>query len=205
MNFYVDFDDCLCETARSFTEIAERLFGIKLPYEEVKFFNLQQTFGLTDEQYTLLMEEGHRPETLLSYEETPGCSQVINEWLDKGHEVNIITGRPYGAYEASRQWLDEHNLKRVKLYCLNKYGRDAFYGSGSHNLELEDFYKMKFVFAVEDSPLALPYLEHFPGLKVMVFDRPWNQDCEFPNENFVRCKDWRTIDLTEKDLRILRL
>ena len=193
MNFYVDFDDCLCETAVSFTEIAARLFGKNVPYEEVKSFDLQKSFDLNDEEYQQLMEEGHRPEILLSYEETPGCSAVINEWLDKGHEVNIITGRPYNAYEASRQWLDEHGLERVKLFCLNKYGRDACYRRGSHNLELEDFYKMKFDFAVEDSPMALPYLEHFPNLKVLVFDRPWNGECEFPNSNFIRCTDWKAI------------
>lgn len=37
MKIYVDFDDCLCETARSFTEIAARLFGKNVPYEEVRF------------------------------------------------------------------------------------------------------------------------------------------------------------------------
>ena len=126
MIFYVDFDDCLCETARSFTEIAARLFGKKVPYEEVRFFNLQKSFDLNEEEYQLLMEEGHRPEALLAYDETLGASQVINEWLNQGNEVNIITGRPYSAYEASRQWLDEHGLERVKLFCLNKYGRDAF-------------------------------------------------------------------------------
>ncbi len=193
MIFYVDFDDCLCETARTFTEIAARLFGKKVPYEEVRFFNLQKSFDLNEEEYQLLMEEGHRPEVLLAYAETPGASQVINEWLNQGNEVNIITGRPYSAYEASRKWLDEHGLERVNLFCLNKYGRDAFYQAGEHNLEIEDFYQMKFDYAVEDSPLAFPYLEHFPETKVMVFDRPWNRECEFPNDNFMRCIDWRTI------------
>ena len=41
MRIYVDYDDCLCETARAFTVIAERLFGKKVPYEKVRFFNLQ--------------------------------------------------------------------------------------------------------------------------------------------------------------------
>ena len=36
MVFYVDFDDCLCETAKSFTEIAARLFDKKVPYENFK-------------------------------------------------------------------------------------------------------------------------------------------------------------------------
>ncbi len=193
MNYYVDFDDCLCETARSFVSIAKRLFDKDVPYEEMHFFNLQKTFGLTDEEYKLLMEEGHRPEILLAYDKTPGCSEVINEWLDAGHEVSIISGRPYFTYEPSRQWLDEHDLKRVKLYCLNKYNRDSFYGTSEHNLELEDFYKMHFDYAVEDSPVAFPYLEPFTDLKVLVFDRPWNRNCEFPNENYKRVLDWNEI------------
>ncbi len=84
MNIYVDYDDCLCETARAFTVIAERLFGKTVPYETVRFFNLQDSFELTDEEYELLMLEGHRPEVLLSYEETPGASRVLNEWIDLG-------------------------------------------------------------------------------------------------------------------------
>ncbi|MCR5032278.1 MAG: 2-dehydropantoate 2-reductase [Lachnospiraceae bacterium] len=193
MIFYVDFDDCLCETARAFTEIAANMFGKTVPYEEVRFFDLQKSFDLQEDEYRKLMEAGHRPEILLSYEETPGCSQVINEWLDQGHTVNIITGRPYSAYEPSRRWLDAHGLSRVNLFCLNKYGRDIFYNSGEHNLELEDFYKMKFDFAVEDSPMAFPYLEHFSDLKVMVFDRPWNRESALPNSSFKRCTDWQMI------------
>lgn len=192
MNIYVDFDDCLCETARSFTEINKRLFGENVPYEEVKFFNLKDSFGLNDEEYEKLMVEGHLSKTLLSYEETPNASAVLNELMDQGHSVSVITGRPDSTYEDSRRWLDEHGLSRAKLYFLNKYGRDTFYQNGSFNLELEDFYKMHFDYAIEDSPLAFQYFEYFPNLKVMVFDRPWNQDCDLP-ANYLRCKSWKQI------------
>ncbi|MBR6473847.1 MAG: 2-dehydropantoate 2-reductase, partial [Lachnospiraceae bacterium] len=71
MRIYVDFDDCICETARAFTGIVERMFGITVPYEKVRFFNLKDSFGLTDREYEQLMIEGHRPEVLWSFEETP--------------------------------------------------------------------------------------------------------------------------------------
>ncbi len=193
MKFYIDFDDCLCETALGFTYIADRLFGKKVPYENIHFFNLQKSFDLTNEQYEEMMLEGHRPEVLLSYEETPGASLVINEWIDQGHDVSIITGRPASAYEPSRQWLDEHGLERVKLYCLNKYGRDSFIKNSEFNLELEDYYKMKFDYAIEDSPLAFKFFDHMPDLNVMVFDRPWNQDVELPQKNYTRCRGWDFI------------
>lgn len=245
MKFYVDFDDCLCETGRAFTVIAERLFGKVVPYEEIRFFDLQDSFELSNEDYAKMMIEAHRPEILLSYEEAPGASCVLNEWIDEGHEVFIITGRPADSYEASRKWLDEHGLERVKLYCLNKYGREFFLtknptlsdssrkrGSrrlslsarvasnarsaflsnrnsvgnscsiknSDFNLELEDYYKMEFDYAIEDSPMAFKFFDHLPDLKVMVYDRPWNRECELPSSNYSRCIDWNQIkELISRD------
>ena len=198
MKIYVDFDDCLCETARAFTGIAKRLFGKEVPYEEMHFFNLQDSFKLTDDEYNQLMIEGHLPEVLLSFEETPGASRVINEWINQGYEVDIITGRPYSTYEVSRRWLDEHGLDRVNLFFLNKYGRDPFYAKqekslNDYNLELEDYYRMKFDYAIEDSPMAFRFFNHLPTLKVMIYDRPWNRECELPDCNYFRCLDWDYI------------
>ena len=200
MKFYVDFDDCLCETGRAFSIIAERLFGKVVPYEEIRFFDLQDSFELNDEDYAKMMIEAHRPEILLSYEEAPGASRVLNEWIDEGHEVFIITGRPADSYEASRKWLDEHGLERVKLYCLNKYGREFFIKNSDFNLELEDYYKMEFDYAIEDSPMAFKFFDHLPDLKVMVYDRPWNRECELPSSNYSRCIDWNQIkELISRD------
>lgn len=194
MNIYIDFDDVLCETARSFSGIVKRMFDVDVPYENINFFDLQKSFGLTEAQYEAMMIEGHLPDVLLGYDETPKASETVNKWIDEGHNVFIITGRPYSAYEPSRKWLDNHNLSRVKLFCLNKYGRDAFIKDSSFSLELEDFYKMPFDFAVEDSPMAFKHLAHLTECKIAVFNRPWNKATSFPNENYVRCMNWDEVD-----------
>ena len=64
MNIYVDFDDCLCETARSFSKLALEMFDIDVPYEGVRYFNLKMAFDLNDEQYTALLIRGHEPDIL---------------------------------------------------------------------------------------------------------------------------------------------
>ena len=107
--------------------------------------------------------------------------------------MSIITGRPFSAYEPSRKWLDDHGLQKAKLYCLNKYGRDSFIKNSDFSLELEDYYKMRFDFAVEDSPKAFRFFDHLSDLRVLVFDRPWNWDCKFPNDKYTRCFDWESI------------
>ncbi len=201
LNIYVDFDDCLCETARYFSGLVAEMFGLDIPYEEIRSFNLQKSFSLTDGQYDKMMAYAHRPEELLSYGETPGAVKTVNRWLDEGHDVKILTGRPVSAYEASREWLCRHGLERLPLFCLNKYGRDNFIKGSSFNLELEDYYKMHFDYAVEDSPHAFKFFEHLPDLKVMVFDRPWNRECAFPNQNYRRCTDWEMIEMLMKQKR----
>ena len=194
MKIYIDFDDVLCETAKNFTKIAKELFGIDVPYREVQFFNLKKTFNLDDEQYEEMMRVGHLPEQLLNYEETSGASETINKWVDEGHEVLIITGRPFNSYEPSRKWLDEHELKRVMLYCVDKYGREKCEQNYAYNMTLEQLYNMTFDFAIEDSPAAFEHVMHFDGCKVAVFERPWNKYVKLPNDNFVRCEGWKEID-----------
>ena len=194
MKIYIDFDDVLCETAKNFTKIAKELFGIDVPYREVQFFNLKKTFNLDDEQYEEMMRVGHLPEQLLNYEETSGASETINKWVDEGHEVFIITGRPFNSYEPSREWLDEHELKRVMLYCVDKYGREKCEQNYAYNMTLEQLYNMTFDFAIEDSPAAFEHVMHFDGCKVAVFERPWNKYVKLPNDNFVRCEGWKEID-----------
>lgn len=194
MKIYIDFDDVICETAKYFTQIAKELFGVDVPYREVQFFNLQKSFDLSAAQYDKLMEAGHLPENLLNYEETDGASKTINKWVDEGHEVFIITGRPFNSYEPSRKWLDEHDLERVPLYCVDKYGRETFEQEFTYNMTLEKLYSMTFDFAIEDSPAAFEHVTHFDNCRVAVFDRPWNQHAEFPGGNFVRCKNWQEID-----------
>ena len=141
-----------------------------------------------------MMEDAHRPEVLLALEETPVASKTVRGWMERGHSVSVITGRPGYTYGDSRRWLDEHGLKEAQLFCLNKYGRDVFYKDSGSNLELEEYYAMKFDIAVEDSPSAFSYFSHLPDLKVMVFDRPWNTDCVFPGPGYTRCAGWDEID-----------
>ena len=155
-------------------------------------FMAEQLVTIDDRQ--ILMKAGHIPENLLDYEETPGASEVINKWVDEGHEVFVVTGRPFDSYEPSRRWLDEHHLNRLPIYFVDKYGREMFKQDHTYNLTLEELYCMHFDFAIEDSPAAFEHVQHFKDCKVAVYDRPWNKQVEFPDESFVRCLDWKEID-----------
>lgn len=194
MKIYIDFDDVICETARYFTYLAKTLFGIEVPYQQVQFFQLQKSFHLSDVQYEELMRAGHLKENLLAYEETPGACETINRWKDAGHEIMIITGRPFEAYEPSREWLNQHHLERIPLFCVDKYGRESVNQGCTYSMTLQELYDLKFDFAVEDSPAAFEHVLRFANCTVAVFERPWNEGAVLPNERFVRCRNWQEID-----------
>lgn len=48
MRVYVDFDDVVSETALHFSGLVKEMFGIDVPYSEIKYFNLQKAFALND-------------------------------------------------------------------------------------------------------------------------------------------------------------
>ena len=194
MKIYIDFDDVICETGRYFTKIAKNLFGIDLPYSQVQFFNLKKAFDLDESQYNQLLREGHTVENLLAYEETPGAVKTINKWIDDGHEVSVITGRPFDAFKPSRKWLDDHGLNRVPLFCVDKYGRESFNQDCSYSMTLAELYERTFDFAIEDSPAAFEHVLHFENCQIAVFNRPWNVNEKLPNDRFTRCECWHDIE-----------
>ena len=84
MDIYIDYDDCLCETAKHFSGLVADMFGKNIPYENIRYFNLKQSFSLTDEEYRQLMIRGHEPEILLSYEDPPVQQLQSTDWLMQG-------------------------------------------------------------------------------------------------------------------------
>lgn len=91
------------------------------------------------------------------------------------------------------------------MFCVDKYGRESFNQACTYNLTLEQLYGMNFDLAIEDSPAAFEHVMHFEGCKVAVFDRPWNKETEFPNDQFVRCESWKVLErlVEEAQWRVL--
>lgn len=197
MRIYVDFDDVLCETARELSRLAGELCGCRVPYEEIRAFNLREAFGLDEARYTLLMRAAHETERLLALEPTPGAVATLARWVADRHEVEIVTGRPFTTHDASMRWLRRHGLERIPLIHVDKYNRQLAPETGtadwSRALTREEFATRRYDLAVEDAPAALEQLAAMPPCRVAVFDRPWNRDTPLPTAHFTRCSGWEAV------------
>ncbi len=194
MRIYIDFDDVISETASKLCDIANRLFGKSVKYEEIFEFNLQVSFDLTSSQITELMDYAHTDELISSYAETPGAVDTIKRWISLGHDVEIVTGRPPSTAAATKEWLARRGLNEIKIIFVDKFRREPLTPPPGVQRALtpEEFASYRYDFAVEDSPHAFPILAAIHDCRVAVYSRPWNRKIPLP-ANFMRCKDWNEI------------
>ena len=177
MNIYVDFDDVLCETARNLSGLCARLFGRPVvPYEDIRAFNLRESFHLTDAEHSALMLAAHTGAEILAYEPTPGAAETLRAWQAAGLATTIVTGRPPSTRAAATEWLRKNNFPELPIIFLDKYNRHTkFPDETTPPLTLEEFDKLHFDIAIEDAPAAVELLlQRRPDCRVIVFARPWN-------------------------------
>lgn len=204
MRIYIDFDDVLCETARSLCRLADRLYGRRVKYEEVFAFDLQISFNLSSDEIAHLMETAHSYELLMSYPESEGACETLSKWIRGGHELEIVTGRPICTHEGSLEWLAQRGIVDVPVIHVDKFGREPPPSSpdAPRSLSIDEFCQRKYDFAVEDSPMAFQHLARLKNCSVAVYERPWNKRVQMPTHAFTRCADWKQIDaLLERYLR----
>ena len=188
---YIDLDDVLSETTRSFLKIFKREYGREVAFDQVTSFNLKDAFRLTQNEYDYFFDLIHEPEEILSYEPVDDAIAVLKTWAGKGTEIAVVTGRLTSTYESSLEWLDRHQVPYDSFIMVDKYSRPKT--DGNIAISLEKLSKMKFSFAIEDSLSMAEYLSQDMETKVVLFDRPWNQS-QSGNGNIERCTSWKQID-----------
>jgi uncharacterized HAD superfamily protein len=187
---YVDLDDVLCETARQCLFLVEREFGKLVKFDQLSTFDLGVSCSLTPSEREHLYRIMHVPEEILAVAPIPEAIDTLRGWVEAGSEIAIVTGRPPETHEASRHWLEQHNVPHVSLTFVDKYGR--FETRGSHAIDLEELQSRRYAWAVEDSLPMAHFLAEKMGLEVLLVDRPWNQAARLPH-NVSRHRDWKTI------------
>lgn len=198
MKIYVDFDDVLCETAATLAELAAEIFDRHVDYRDIRVFDLQKVFSLTDDEMKLFRKLSHATSVLAGYPETTGAAAGIRALRDAGHEVDIATGRPAFAHKGTERWLEAHGLSDFNVLYVDKYGRTKDYPANPGDpatVTMDELRARGYDYCVDDSPSVLPALAEWTDTRVMVFDRPWNREFRLA-PNMTRVMGWR--ELVEK-------
>lgn len=194
---YVDIDDVLSQTIECLIDLLEQTHARRVDVEEVRHFHLERSFGLSQTEIHAFMERAHADEVIESIAPIPGATQVLSDWVEIGHEVRLVTGRPPITNRASRRWLERHAIPHAALHHLDKWSRPSWNHTGLPALRFEELPALGFDLAVEDSlDTAVRLVEEFE-IPVALMDRPWNRDLGGlsgrAREGLFRCDDWDAV------------
>jgi uncharacterized HAD superfamily protein len=195
---YVDIDDVLSRTIESLIDLLEQAHARRVEIEEVRHFNLERSFGLTEPEHRALMDRAHSDDVIESISPIPGAPEVLSGWQDAGHRITLVTGRPPATNAASRRWLTRHEIPHATLHHLDKWSRPSWNQAGLPALRFDEIPTLDFDFAVEDSlETAVRLVEEF-GIPVALMDRPWNRDLgglsPRARAGLIRCADWQAVE-----------
>lgn len=194
---YVDLDDVLAETGRTFLRVLQEEFGKEVEWDEIHDYDLGVSLGLDEAQLTEFMHAVHRPEVLQSVTPMAGALAALEGWVDQGYEIEIVTGRPGNTQEVSRKWLQEKGIPHHSLIHVDKYAWEEELLGTSSGVPLVRLAGNGYRLAIEDSAEVAIHLTEIVEAPVVVLDRPWNRRRldEYTNRNgrIVRCNDWPEI------------
>ncbi len=175
---YLDFDDVICETARTLTELLYKMCGRSVAYEEIYAFDLGKSFELSEVELQRLMHLAHEDDFLMSLPPSDGALSGIRSLVDSGLQPVIVTGRPAHCFRSSARWLQREGFPAIPVVYVDKYGRDPGLIDEDAPLPMgiAELLEQPFVMGVDDSPVALDLLRGRVDYPLIVFDRPWNRD-----------------------------
>lgn len=187
---YVDMDDVLCHAASHFLAIVEREFGKEVRYEQLTQFDVGRACNLTPAERDELYRIVHRPEELMQMAPVEGAAEALEQWMEEGFNIAVVTGRPPETREASLAWMEKHRVPYDSFTIVDKYGR---FSEINVALTLEEFASRRFCWAVEDSLAMARFLAARMNLPVALMDRPWNSNQAVDHARISRYSDWQAV------------
>ena len=190
MNIYIDMDDVLCDTAGAYTELLAREFGKRVAFDDIFSFNLRKSFGLNDEEYRRLFEQGHEPDFIGSLRPLEQMLPVLDSWHSRGHHISVVTGRHTSAWSQSLKWLEQQRVPYHSFIMVDKYDRSDT--DHSIAISLEELTTIDFDVGIEDSVEMADFIASRMQMDLLLFDRPWNKAYEAGPQT-TRCCGWGEI------------
>lgn len=187
---YVDVDDVVSRTTETYPDVVAQEFGKTVTFEDLTGFDLKRCFQLTDNEFQYFFDLVHQSDFLMGFKPVEGAVQALKAWADMGHIIDIVTGRPTSAQEATLAWLERYDVPFRGFIMVDKYNRPG--NDMSLAISKEELSMMDYDLAVEDSPDMAMFLARDMGVHTALIHKPWNRTCTI-HDNLVRCMSWNEI------------
>lgn len=200
MKIGVDLDDVIAVCAVPYLRRFAAEYKVELPDEhEIGWHLLRQMDDKVPsrerDRFRMRLYDGTFFSDLDIYED---CPSVLEQLVQKGHEIYFITARNEARRMVTETWLREKRiLDYAKAVHLKPHGEfNPDYPRGRYDPQSSAAYKVRLaqelrldLFCEDDVVISQALAE--AGVRVMLFDHPWNR--EVSHERITRVSGWSEV------------
>lgn len=189
MRIGIDIDDVIAKTGQIFYQKINERFGMKVDFTKVPYYSWvdEQVFkkGYSAEEFYGFLNEF---QTSSPYHDTlvlrRGFKEIVKKFYKKGHIIYLISNRHVLILPYTTVWLKNLGiLPYVSGVLHNSYMEKPY-----SKFKIREAKRLKIDVFLEDAlDYALPLAKN--KIKVLLFDRPWNQKQDLPR-NIYRVDGW---------------
>jgi uncharacterized HAD superfamily protein len=170
----LDIDSTLHHYWDLLAELAERHYGVPLPYEEQRGWGID---GLEPDQLRSLIEETHSDENIEMAEPYPDAVETVRAWHAEGHWIHVTSHRAGVTRQATERWLEKIGMPYDDLHCS--------YDKVTRCVEL------RIDVLVDDSPVNLKSARE-QGIVGATIVHPWNASL-VASDGVIGARDWQEL------------
>jgi uncharacterized HAD superfamily protein len=198
MKIGIDLDDVVAECAVPYLRAFAERFRLDLPEEDLGWQTLariEEVSGEEKDRFRLALYDSRFFAELAPYED---CPSVVERLAAAGHELYFITARAERRRVITETWLREQGLiQHARAVHLKPHGEfDPTAPPGRYDATCSAHYKVRLAkeleldaFCEDDTLISKTLAE--AGVKVWLFDHPWNREVKHPN--ITRVATWTEL------------
>lgn len=181
MKIGIDLDEVTINFLDYFHDFYYKKTGKLFSKEDLIITEWREVWGLSKEEQGNFIDEFYNSEEFDNLSPVKNAIKSINSLIEK-NEIFIITSRPLKFKEKTDKWVfNNFPDAQIKIY----YAKDFFKGLGKSKSQICKEIGVK-IMVEDDGEYALDCASS--GIKVVLFNRPWNQGIS--HSNIIRVDDW---------------
>jgi uncharacterized HAD superfamily protein len=181
MKIGLDLDEVTAAFFSALLKHYHKKFGKLHKFEEFKEWKWEPVWGVSREEGIKIVDEFHEKHDLNEVQPLEHAANSLRH-LFKDNELFIITSRPIRFKSKVEAWL-KHHFNDIKMEVI--HAGDWHKGQAATKAEICG--ERGIPLLIEDSPdTALECAK--AGIRVILFDYPWNQKAK--HKNIFRVRNW---------------
>lgn len=178
MKIGIDVDNVIADTVPVLLLEINRYYKTDLRAEDIHIYDIHTLLGLSRAEMKPFWIKLYSERKILLCQVIPGAREGIEE-LRKRYKVYLVTSRFKEYEDDTKRWLKDMDIPYDWLEHVEEKKKHIFAKE-----------KKISVFVEDDLEQAIYMAES--GIKVFLFDRPWNRSCDV-QRRLIRVKSWAEI------------